>query len=190
MAKAVAQRGFARDRVLEAAHALFKENGIDGTSLQMIADRLGVNKSAVYYQFHSKDEIVLAIVHPVFDDINRVTRIADALSAPGARREAAVSGLVELAVRHRTITALFYDPAAERAARSRAEFMNTYENLMALLQGPDPRDVDRVAMAVLLNGLFGAATDPDITNVSDESLHDILLSCARRLLDVVVAPVI
>ncbi|AMT73427.1 TetR/AcrR family transcriptional regulator [Mycobacteroides immunogenum] len=190
MAKAVAQRGFARERVLEAALALFRENGVNGTSLQMIADRLGVNKSAVYYQFHSKDDIVLEIVRPVFDDTNRVVRIANALSTPAAKREAAVSGLVEMSVRHRTITSLFFDPVAERAARAHEEFMNTYDDLTALLQGPNPGPADRVAMSVLMNGLLAGAADPDIADVPDAALHDILLDCARRLLDVAAAPVI
>lgn len=44
--KTVAPRGFrfTRDRLLEAAQELFAEHGVSGTSLQMIADRLGVNE--------------------------------------------------------------------------------------------------------------------------------------------------
>ena len=51
----------AQMRVLTAALALFAERGISGTSLQMIADAMGVTKAAVYYQFKSKDEIVVAV---------------------------------------------------------------------------------------------------------------------------------
>jgi AcrR family transcriptional regulator len=40
----------ARTQVIEAALALFAEHGIDGTSLQMIADAMGVTKAAVYHQ--------------------------------------------------------------------------------------------------------------------------------------------
>ena len=65
MAKPVAQRGFARERVLEAALHLFAERGVNGTSLQMIADHLGVSKAAIYYQFHTKDDIVLSVGSPV-----------------------------------------------------------------------------------------------------------------------------
>lgn len=54
MAKPVATRGFARERVLDAALDLFAAHGVSGTSLQMIADRPGVTKAAVYYQFHSR----------------------------------------------------------------------------------------------------------------------------------------
>ena len=34
---------------------------MNGTSLQMIADAMGVTKAAVYHQFHTKEEIVLAV---------------------------------------------------------------------------------------------------------------------------------
>ncbi len=81
-ANQVAQRGFARERVLDAALNLFAERGVNGTSLQMIADHLGVSKAAIYYQFHTKDDIVLSVVRPVFDDMDRLVRIAETISSP------------------------------------------------------------------------------------------------------------
>ena len=47
MAKPVAARGFARERVVVAALELFAAHGIRGTSIQMIAARLGVTKASV-----------------------------------------------------------------------------------------------------------------------------------------------
>src|SRR5579862_7894371 len=49
----------AQVRVSEAALELFSQHGVGGTSLQMIADALGVTKAAVYHQFKTKDEIVI-----------------------------------------------------------------------------------------------------------------------------------
>lgn len=93
MAKPVSQRGFARERVIEASLSLFAERGVNGTSLQMIADHLGVRKAAIYYQFHTKDDIVLAVVRPVFDDMARLVRIAESIASPipVATRRSAVS---------------------------------------------------------------------------------------------------
>ena len=79
MARPVAPRGLARTRVLDAALALFAEHGVHGTSLQMIADRVGVTKAAVYYQFRSKEDIALEVLRPSIDDMARVIRIAEAL---------------------------------------------------------------------------------------------------------------
>ena len=52
----------AQDRTIAAALDLFVEHGVSGTSLQMIADALGVTKAAVYHQFNTKEEIVVAAV--------------------------------------------------------------------------------------------------------------------------------
>ena len=43
----------AQTRIIEAALVLFAEHGISGTSLQMIADAIGVTKAAVYHQYLS-----------------------------------------------------------------------------------------------------------------------------------------
>ncbi|OBG84414.1 TetR family transcriptional regulator [Mycobacterium sp. E802] len=183
MAKAVAPRGFARERVLEAALSLFAEHGVNGTSLQMIADRLGVSKAAVYYQFHSKDEIALAVIQPVFDDMMRLVRIAESMSSPDARREAAVSGMVDLAVRHRRVTAVFHgDPVIDGLVQSRAELQDTIERLTGILLGPHPDATGRICMSVLASGIYGSATDPELNDISDEELHRVLLDCAQRLL--------
>ncbi|CDO30642.1 TetR/AcrR family transcriptional regulator [Mycolicibacterium porcinum] len=190
MAKAVAPRGFARERVLEAALSLFAEHGVNGTSLQMIADRLGVSKAAVYYQFHSKDEIALAVIQPVFDDMMRLVRIAEAMSTPEARREAAVSGMVEMAVRHRRVTAVFHgDPVIDGLVQSRAELQDTIERLTGILLGPDPDAASRVCLSVLAAGIYGSATDPALNDVSDEELQRVLLDCAQRLLPAPATPI-
>ena len=191
MAKAVAPRGFARERVLDAALALFGEHGVNGTSLQMIADRLGVSKAAVYYQFHSKEEIVLSVVQPVFDDLNRLVRIAEAMSTPEAQREVAVSGMVELAVRHRGLTAVFHgDPAIESLVHTRAELQAPVERMSAILLGPEPDTAGRIVVSMLAAGIYGSATDPDLNDVSDADLHRILLDCSQRLLQIPAAPAV
>ena len=52
-------------RIIEAALVLFAEHGVSGTSLQMIADAIGVTKAAVYQQYNTKDEIILAVAQVV-----------------------------------------------------------------------------------------------------------------------------
>ena len=183
MAKTVSPRGFARERVLDAALDLFAEHGVNGTSLQMIADRLGVSKAAVYYQFHSKDDIVLAVVAPIFDDMERLIRIAEAMSTPEARREAAVSGMVEFSVRHRRVTAIFYgDPVIDSLVRTRADLQVIIERLTAVLLGPDPDTTSRIVISMMARGMYGSATDPALEDVADEDLHRVLLDCTQRLL--------
>ncbi len=182
MTKPVATRGFARDRVLDAARSLFTEHGVSGTSLQMIADRLGVNTSAVYYQFRSKADIVVAVFRPVFEDISRVVRIAAAIPSREIRREATISGMIELAVRHRRTTALVHtDPAIAEVIEAFAEFRDALGSLQVILAGPQPDPASRTTVAVLVPGIFGAAADPAVADIPDEDLHRMLLDCSRRL---------
>ena len=79
---------------MTAALALFAENGVGGTSLQMIADAIGVTKAAVYHQFKTKEEIVVAAVEvelarlePALDAAEAEARSARArpVSDPGDR---------------------------------------------------------------------------------------------------------
>ena len=183
MAKPVAPRGSARERVLQAALELFIEHSIGGTSMQMIADRLGVSKPAVYYQFRSRDDIVVALVEPMFDDIVRVIKIAEAMPTQQGRRDVTLSGVVELAVRYRRLTFLFYDRAMEHAVRARDDFMAVGDAAAAILQGPEPDATARVITTALLSGTFTAAADPKLEDISDEELHEILLITARRLIE-------
>ena len=47
-----------RDRILDAALALFAEQGYDATSMREISEQLGITKAALYYHFDSKADIV------------------------------------------------------------------------------------------------------------------------------------
>ncbi|MDR3660898.1 MAG: TetR/AcrR family transcriptional regulator [Mycobacterium sp.] len=181
MARSVAPRGSARARVIEAALVLFAEHGFNGTSLQMIADLLGVSKASVYYQFHSKDEIAMAVIKPVFAEIDQLITEVEKQPDGVPRREAAVAGFVELAIRHRRVTAVFYrDPAIDALVNSHDECTAINARFQKVL-GLDGADAEtRVTMSMVISGIYGAAMDPDLQDVPDDELHCILLQCAYR----------
>lgn len=62
-------------RTLKAAMELFASYGVGATSYQMIADALGVTKGAVYHQFKTKNEIIIAVAEM------ELARLEDALEA-------------------------------------------------------------------------------------------------------------
>jgi AcrR family transcriptional regulator len=187
MAKPVATRGFARERTLEAALDLFSGHGVSGTSLQMIADRLGVTKAAVYYQFHSKDDIALAVVKPVFDDIEHLLRIAETLPTAETRRNVAMSGMVELIIRHRRVSSVFYgDPTVHHLLEGHDEYRRIGDRLADVLLGPHPETALRVAISMLSAGIHGCVTDPLIADLDDAELQTILLDLTKKCLEVCV----
>ena len=90
----------AQTRVIEAALDLFAEHGISGTSLQMIADGLGVTKAAVYHQFPTKDEIVLGSIQDLSGPIaafGKQTRLGMVLRVVAGQGTAVAFVLVALA---------------------------------------------------------------------------------------------
>jgi AcrR family transcriptional regulator len=57
-----------RQRIQDVARELFTQKGMQRTSLQDIADRLGLTKPALYYHFRSREELVRSILQPLIDD--------------------------------------------------------------------------------------------------------------------------
>lgn len=51
-----------RKRIIEVATELMAKRGYHGTSLQMIADRVGISKSTIFHHFKNKEAILLAIL--------------------------------------------------------------------------------------------------------------------------------
>jgi AcrR family transcriptional regulator len=54
-----------KEQILNAAARLFIEKGFGGASMQEIAEALGMTRTAVYYYFKNKDEILTALVEEV-----------------------------------------------------------------------------------------------------------------------------
>ncbi len=56
----MSKRDETRERILDAALALFRERGFDGTTMRDVADAAGLSAGAAYYHFASKEALVLA----------------------------------------------------------------------------------------------------------------------------------
>src|SRR5438105_4484562 len=65
-----------RQRILEAALALFRKRGFERTTMRDVAKAAGVALGAAYYYFPSKDALVLAYYGSTQDAHSRVAREA------------------------------------------------------------------------------------------------------------------
>ncbi|QHC60747.1 TetR family transcriptional regulator [Rathayibacter sp. VKM Ac-2760] len=182
MARPVGKRGESRARLLQTALRLFGERGVNGTSLQNIADELGVTKAAVYHQFASKDEIVLAVVQPAFARMAELVREAD--TAPPARAfDVTLEGLVGLAVEHREFAAAIQrDPAVVQLLWRDPAFVEATTRIDRHLIGADPSAEARIALAVAGGGLMIAGMDPSLRSTERDVLAGVLLESARAVL--------
>lgn len=50
------------DHILGTAARLFGEHGVTGTTMSRLASEVGLKQSSLYYHFHSRDEVVAALM--------------------------------------------------------------------------------------------------------------------------------
>ena len=150
----------------------------------MIADAIGVTKAAVYHQYKTKDEIVVAAADA---ELARMEAALDAAEAEPSReraREALLTQIVNLAVeRRRMESTLLGDPVIVRFFAHNERFRHVMDRLYRLLMGDDAGPEARVPAAMLTAAIGGAVMHPLVINLDDDTLRSNLLRLARRFLD-------
>jgi AcrR family transcriptional regulator len=149
----------------------------------MIADKIGVTKAAVYHQYNTKEEIVRAVAEAEIDRLNAVLNVAEAESTPGRVREAAISGIIDLAVtRRREVSSLLNDPIIGRLFAKSTDLLEVLDRLNRLLMGPKAGPDSQVVTAMLTAAISGATIHPLVVGLDDEMLRTQLEDLARRFL--------
>lgn len=65
-------RGEGRERILDEARSQFLSKGFAATSMQEIADAVGLTKPALYYHFKDKQDLLLAVLGREMEEGQRV----------------------------------------------------------------------------------------------------------------------
>jgi AcrR family transcriptional regulator len=170
-------------RIVDAALALFAEHGVSGTSLQMIADAIGVTKAAVYHQFPTKDEIVLAVAEVVLAGLEAAVEAAEAEASRSKARELLIRGMIDLGVERRLMASVIQrDPIMLRFLEEHEPFRRVMERLFRVLMGEHATAEARVRAAVLSSVVAGSVIHPLVVNLDDGALRSELLRLARHLL--------
>ncbi|MGW1675910.1 TetR/AcrR family transcriptional regulator [Saccharopolyspora sp. NPDC002376] len=65
--------GYDLGRLLDVSVRVFNERGYEGTSMEVLAQRLGITKSAIYYHVSGKDELLRLSVDRALDALFAVT---------------------------------------------------------------------------------------------------------------------
>ncbi len=173
-----------RDRLIGVAIDLFIRHSYAGTSLQMIADELGFTKAAIYHHFRTREQLLLAVLEPLYDELSSVTDAAVAQRSARARADRMLTGYAALAVRHRgLVSVLATDPSVAAALEQHAEWVELITRQMALLAGVHPGPAGRVRAGMLLTGM-AAAAGPLSTGLADDELQAHLIEAARRTLGI------
>lgn len=80
------RRAHTRDRLMDAAIALFAEKGVLAASVEEICERAGFTRGAFYSNFDSKDELMVAVLERKGEEILRAATEATS-SVPDERIE-------------------------------------------------------------------------------------------------------
>jgi len=171
----------AQTRIIEAALVLFAQQGVGGTSLQMMADAIGVTKAAIYHQFKTKDEIILAATEVVLAGIARAVHAAEAERSRSRARDVLIGQMIDLAVeRRRVVSILQRDPIMVRFLEEHEPFRRVMERLYRVLMGDHAGAAARVQAAMLSAAIAGAVIHPLVLDLGDDALRSQLLQFARR----------
>ncbi|GAA2175901.1 TetR/AcrR family transcriptional regulator [Agrococcus versicolor] len=159
--------GYDRAGILAVAVATFIEHGYDATSIALLAERLGLSKSAIYHHFASKEALLAAALDAALGGLEAVVSESEAVGGPAEDRLAHVlRGAVHVLVaRLPEVTLLLRvrgNTAVERdAVRRRRDFDRAMQALVVEAQdaGAVRADVDARIVERLLFGMVNSLVE-------------------------------
>jgi AcrR family transcriptional regulator len=176
-------RSEAQLRTLRAALELFAEHGVNATSYQMIARAVGVTKGAIYHQFKTKDELVLAVAELELARLEDALEAAESLDGSDVAREFLLNRVIDHAVDHRrAANTLQFDPVLVRLLSDHKPFQRFIERLYGMLVGDKPGPDTQVRLAALTCVVGGTVAHPLVAGLDDNTLRRQLLDMARKII--------
>jgi AcrR family transcriptional regulator len=159
--------GHSLDSLLDVAVAVFNERGYDATSMDELAARLGITKSAIYHHVPSKVELLRLALDRALDALFAVTEEPAATSGPAIDRlEHVVRGSVRVLVDELPYVTLLLrvrgnSPVEQAALQRRREFDRVVTGLVraAEEEGDVRPDVDPAVTSRLLFGTVNSLTE-------------------------------
>ncbi|WP_079434171.1 TetR/AcrR family transcriptional regulator [Zoogloea sp. LCSB751] len=164
--------GDTRSRILDAAEALFVEQGFDGTSMRGITGRAGANLAAINYHFGSKEQLIQEVFRRRLTELNRIrlarlheleveageapikpSRIVDAFFGTALRMAADVEGGGHTFMR--LLGRTYTDPQGFVRKFLAEEYAECVERFLAALYRALP-DVDRNEILWRFHFMMGA----------------------------------
>ena len=172
-----------QQRILAAALDLIGSHGVSGTSLQMIADAIGVTKAAVYHQYRSKNDIVIAVTENELAILEDALVAAEADERPHEARRTLLIQLIDLAVtRRQWVGTLTSDPVIVRILGEHPPFQQFMRRLYGVLLDQRDDTKARVSAAIMSAAIAGSVVNPLVADVDDDVLRANLIELVPRLM--------
>jgi AcrR family transcriptional regulator len=178
--------GHSLETLLAVAVAVFNERGYDATSMDELAGRLGVTKSAIYHHVPNKVELLRLALDRALDGLFAVTEQPGATTGRAIDRlEHVVRGSVRVLVDELPSVTLLVrvrgnSDVEQAALERRREFDRIVTDLVAAAEdeGDVRQDVDPAVTSRLLFGTVNSLTEwyrPD-GGLSADALADALVA--------------
>jgi AcrR family transcriptional regulator len=159
--------GHSLESLLAVAVAVFNERGYEATSMDELALRAGITKSAIYHHVPGKEELLRLAVDRALDGLFAVTREPEATTGPAiGRLEHVVRGSIRVLTAELPFVTLLLrvrgNTAVERAAlERRREFDRIVSDLVraAGREGSVRPDVEPAVLGRLLFGTVNSLTE-------------------------------
>lgn len=141
-----------KERIQAAARELFAQKGVQKTSLQEIADKLGITKPALYYHFASREDLLRSIVQPLIDDGEQF--LMDQERAGAVEVRALLEGFFDFHYRHRDDILILLTDMGTLVDLGLIEFVMGWRNrLTVLIFGADPPLAKATRAIMALGGM-------------------------------------
>lgn len=125
-----------RDRILDAASAVFAERGFEGARVDDIASRAGVNKAMLYYHVGDKTALYSAVLLRNFGRVR--VALDEALASGGTARqrlEAVITAVTRMVQRHPDHPRMILREIASGAASLEPEVLAAMLEVVGVVRG-------------------------------------------------------
>jgi AcrR family transcriptional regulator len=169
-----------RAGIQAAALALFAARGYDASSLQDIADELGLTKAAVYYHFPSKLELLQSICEPVYEGVAAIIARTAEQSSRSRRIEVLAEGFADLTVSRRsTISVLAADPVTHGRMKAASKLNGLLDQAARVVYGDNPTPDQVLAVRAIAPASDCVSALPEL---DDDAAREVLTRMMKRLL--------
>lgn len=174
-----------RERILAAAEAEFAENGYFPASMDAIAERAGVAKGTLYYNFQGKDALFVEVVSRGLRYLTDLLREAAEADEPIRRRLGRMLELqVNMLYRYPKIAAILFremssgldESVRERIAAVRAGYEDSVASLIAdgIAEGVIVPCDPHLAAATLIDTVYSACNHAMRSGESQDHAYEFL----------------
>jgi TetR/AcrR family transcriptional regulator len=121
-----------RQKILEVAETQFAMKGYPGAHLQSIAEEVGVQKTALYYYFESKEALYIAVLKRMLQDLERGVVAVTSRGEPSAEAlERIVDDLNQMLAANRNYSQILIRIFVDRIAIDSTEIEPLIERVIS-----------------------------------------------------------